>query len=182
MQPSSRKNVLSRRFEMKNFKLFNHFGARLFLTAVFLLSLVAGITSPASAASASAFGAVYTSTNASSGNQILVYDRSSDGSLAYQGSYATGGLGSGASLGSQSAVTLSHDNHWLFAVNAGSNEISSFAVTESGLQLVDVVNSGGTLPTSLTSYKGWLYLLNAGGSGNISGLAVGQDGSLLPLA
>src|SRR5689334_1670396 len=182
MQTSSRKKVLPRRFEMKNLKLFNHFGARLFLTAVFLLSLVAGITSPAAAASASAFGAVYTSTNSTSGNEILAYNRSSDGSLAFQGSYATDGLGSGASLGSQSAVTLSHNNHWLFAVNAGSNEISSFAVTESGLQLVNVVDSGGILPTSLTSYKDWLYVLNAGGSGNISGFAVGQDGSLSPLA
>jgi 6-phosphogluconolactonase (cycloisomerase 2 family) len=91
-------------------------------------------------------------------------------------------LGSGAGLGSQSALTLSHNNHWLFAVNAGSNEISSFAVTERGLELVDVVGSGGTLPVSLTSYKDLLYVLNAGGSGNISGFAVGQAGALSPLA
>jgi 6-phosphogluconolactonase len=180
MQASSRTNVLPRRFEMK-VQLSHHFGARLFLTAVFLLTLVAGITSSASAASQSAFGAVYTLTNRTSGNEVLVYDRSSDGSLAFQRSYPTGGSGSGAGLGSQSAVTLSHNNHWLFAVNAGSNEISSFAVTESGLQLIDVVDSGGALPVSLTSYKDWLYVLNAGGSGNISGFAVGQDGSLSPL-
>jgi hypothetical protein len=158
---------------MKHLKLSNHFGARLFLVAVFLLALVAGITSPAAAASQSAFGAVYTLTNATNGNAVLVYNRSSDGSLAFQGSYPTDGLGSGAGLGSQSALTLSHNNHWLFAVNAGSNEISSFAVTESGLELVDVVDSGGTLPVSLTSYKDLLYVLNAGG-GNISGFAVGQ--------
>jgi 6-phosphogluconolactonase len=167
---------------MKNLKLFNHFGARLFLTAVFLLALVAGITSPAVAASQSAFGAVYTMTNAGSGNEVLVYNRSSDGSLAFQGAYPTDGLGSGAGLGSQSALALSHNSHWLFAVNAGSNQISSFAVTESGLQLVDVVDSGGTLPVSLTSFKDWLYVLNAGGSGNINGFLVGQDGSLSPLA
>jgi 6-phosphogluconolactonase (cycloisomerase 2 family) len=167
---------------MRNLKLFSHFGGRLFLTAVFLLALVAGITSPATAASQSAFGAVYTMTNAASGNEVLVYDRASDGSLSYQGAYATDGLGSGAGLGSQSSVTLSHHNHWLFAVNAGSNQISSFAVTETGLQLVDVVNSGGILPTSLTTYKDWLYVLNAGGSGNISGFTVGQDGSLSPIA
>jgi 6-phosphogluconolactonase (cycloisomerase 2 family) len=167
---------------MKDLKLFTHFGARFFLTAVFLLALVAVITSPASAAAQSAFGAVYTLTNAGSGNEVLVYNRSSDGALAFQGSYATDGLGSGAGLGSQSAVTFSHNNHWLFAVNAGSNEISSFAVTESGLELVDVVDSGGTLPVSLTSYKDWLYVLNAGGSGNISGFSVGQDGSLSALA
>lgn len=167
---------------MKDLKLFSHLGARLFLTAVFLLSLLAGITSPASAASQSAFGAVYTMTNAASGNEVLVYNRSSDGSIAFQGSYPTDGLGSGAGLGSQSAVTLSHNNHWLFAVNAGSHQISTFAVTEGGLELVDVVDSGGTLPVSLTSYKDWLYVLNAGGSGNISGFAVGQDGSLSLLA
>jgi 6-phosphogluconolactonase (cycloisomerase 2 family) len=167
---------------MKDSKLFSRFGARLFLTAVFLLTLVAGITSPAAAASQSAVGAVYTSTNVISGNEILVYNRSSDGSLALVGSYATGGLGSGAGLGSQSAVALSHNNHWLFTVNAGSHQISSFAVTESGLQLIDVVDSGGTLPVSLTVYKDWLYVLNAGGSGNISGFSVEQDGSLSPLA
>ena len=167
---------------MRNLKLFSHFGGRLFLTAVFLLALVAGITSPATAASQSAFGAVYTMTNAASGNEVLVYDRASDGSLSYQGAYATDGLGSGAGLGSQSSVTLSHNNHWLFGVNAGSNQISSFAVTETGLQLVDVANSGGILPTSLTTYKDWLYVLNAGGSGNISGFTVGQDGSLSPIA
>lgn len=167
---------------MKDLKLFNHFGARIFLTAMFLLALVAGITSPAAAASQSAFGAVYTLTNAASGNEVLVYDRSSDGSLAFQGSYATDGLGSGAGLGSQSAVILSHNNHWLFAVNAGSNQISSFAVKESGLELVDTIDSRGIRPISLTTYQDWLYVLNAGGSGNISGFAVEQDGSLSPLA
>jgi 6-phosphogluconolactonase (cycloisomerase 2 family) len=167
---------------MKPIKQFNHFGARLFLTAVFLLALVAGPTSPALAASQSAFGALYTMTNAASGNEVLVYNRSSNGALAFQGSYPTGGLGSGAGLGSQSAVALSHNNHWLFAVNAGSNQISSFAVTESGLQLVDVAASGGTLPVSVTAYKDWLYVLNAGGSGNISGFVVGNDGSLSTLA
>ena len=167
---------------MKNLELSKRFGARLLLTAVFLLALVGGITSPAAAASLSAFGTVFTSTNAVSGNQVLVYDRSSDGSLSFQGAYATGGTGTGAGLGSQSSLTLSHNNHLLFVVDAGSNQISSFAVNESGLELVDVVSSGGTMPVSLTSYKDWLYVLNAGGSGNISGFAVGQDGSLSPLA
>ncbi|HLO15727.1 MAG TPA: beta-propeller fold lactonase family protein, partial [Anaerolineales bacterium] len=167
---------------MKGLKLFNHVGARLFFTAVFLLALVAGTTSPVAAASDSAFGAVYTSTNATSGNEVLVYDRSSDGSLTFQGSYSTGGLGNGVSLSSQSSVILSHNNQWLFVVDAGSNQISSFAVNERGLQLADVVNSGGTSPISLTIYKDLLYVLNAGGSGNISGFIVGQDGSLSPLA
>ena len=153
---------------MKSHKFFRQLGARFLLTAVFLLSLIAGFTSPATAAT-DGFGAVYTSTNATAGNQILVFNRGTNGSLTLQGSYATGGLGSGASLGSQSAVVLSQNNHWLFTVNAGSNQISSFSVSSKGLTLVDVVDSGGIRPISLTAYEDSLYVLNAGGSGNISG-------------
>lgn len=51
-----------------------------------------------------------------------------------------------------------------------------------GLELVDVVNSGGVQPISLTADKDLLYVLNAGGSGNISGFNIEQDGSLSPLA
>src|SRR5258706_14634753 len=83
---------------MKNFKLIHQFSARFLLTAVFLLSLVAGFTVPAAAAPANGFGAVYTSTNASSGNQVLVFNRAVDGRLAFQGAYATGGLWANAGL------------------------------------------------------------------------------------
>jgi len=167
---------------MKNLKPFNGLGARILLIAVFLLPLVAGFTSPAAAASDNAAGAIYTLTNAASGNEVLAYTRSADGSLAFQGSYATGGLGSGASLGSQSSVVLTKNNKWLYAVNAGSNQISVFAVHANGLELVEVVNSGGVRPISLTNYEDWLYVLNAGESGNISGFSIGQNGSLSPLA
>ena len=84
---------------MKNLKLSKRFGARLLLIGVFLLTLVAGITSPVAAEFESESGAVYTLTNAPAGNEVLVYNRSSHGSLALQGSYATNGLGSGASSG-----------------------------------------------------------------------------------
>ena len=167
---------------MKRLKVINNIGARVLLIAVFLLTLTAGFTSSAAAAGSDAVGAVYTISNDAAGNEVLVYNRSTDGSLAYQGSYAAGGLGSGGGLGSQTALVLSNNNHWLFAVDAGSNQISSFAVGADGLQLVDVVDSGGTLPVSLTTYKDWLYVLNAGDSGNISGFAIGGDGSLSPLA
>jgi 6-phosphogluconolactonase len=166
---------------MKRLRL-HHVGARLLLTALFLLSMVAGFTSPAAAASADGFGAVYTSTNATSGNEILVYNRAADGSLSYQASYATGGLGSDTGLGSQSAVILSQNNHWLFVVNAGSNQISTFAVGSQGLTLVGIVDSGGLYPVSLTTYKDWLYVLNAGGSGNIQGFRIADNGSLAPIA
>ena len=167
---------------MKDIKRFNGIGARILLIAAFLLPLVAGFTSPVAAAPDNATGAVYTLTNAPSGNEVLAYNRSADGSLSFQRSYSTGGLGNGAGLGSQSAVILTKNNQWLFAVNAGSNQISVFAVNTNGLELVDVVDSGGVRPISLTNYKDWLYVLNAGDSGNISGFSIGQDGSLSPLA
>ena len=166
---------------MKSLKLFHQISTRFLLTAVFLLSLLAGFTSPAAAAS-DGFGALYTSTNSSSGNEVLVFNRAVDGSLSLQGSYSTGGLGSGVSLGSQSSVILSQNNHWLFTVDAGSNQISTFAVGSKGLTLIGVADSGGVRPVSLTTYKDWLYVLNAGGSGNIDGFVIGLDGSLSLIA
>ncbi|MGZ9221016.1 MAG: beta-propeller fold lactonase family protein, partial [Anaerolineales bacterium] len=163
---------------MKSLKRFKHIGTRLILAAVFLLPLVAGFTSPAAAAPEDSSGAVYTITNAASGNEVLVYDRSANGSLSFQGSYSTGGLGSGAGLGSQEAVALSKNNRWLFAVNAGSNQVSVFAVKARQLKLINIVDSGGLQPVSLTTHDGLLYVLNAGGSGNISGFRIREKGSL----
>ena len=80
-------------------------------------------------------GAVYALTNAPTGNEVVVWDRADDGSLTPAGSYATGGLGSGAGLGSQGAIILSKDNRWLFAVNAGSNDISSFRGRRPGAEV-----------------------------------------------
>jgi 6-phosphogluconolactonase (cycloisomerase 2 family) len=131
----------------------------------------------------SAPGAVFTQTNATSGNSVLIYHRSSDGSLAAGGSVATGGTGSGAGLGSQGAVTLSDDGNWLLVVNAGSNEVSSFAVGGNGaLTLRGKASSGGVMPISVTVHEGLVYALNAGGTGNISGLRLAADGSLSPIA
>jgi 6-phosphogluconolactonase (cycloisomerase 2 family) len=76
---------------------------------------------------------------------------------------------------------LSQDSRWLFAVNAGSDEVSIFAVQPQGLVLVDKIASGGDMPISLTTYKNLLYVLNAGGSGNISGFMIGNDGRLAPI-
>ena len=129
------------------------------------------------AAAPGAIGAVYVLTNASSGNAVAVWDRAADGTLTAAGSYDTGGRGNGRGLGSQGAIILSQDNQWLFAVNAGSDSISSLKVDAEGLTLVSTVASGGTRPTSLTIYKNLLYVLNAG-SPNITGFTVANDGTL----
>ncbi len=127
-------------------------------------------------------GAVYTMSNASSGNAILRFSRAANGTLTAAGSFPTGGVGSGGGLGNQGALILSQDNRWLYAVNAGSNDISVFAVSHKGLVLTDKIASGGVRPVSLSVDGHLLYVLNAGGEGNISGFTVQRKGRLSPLA
>lgn len=109
-------------------------------------------------------GVIYTIDNASAGNHVLAWKRMGNGTLAGPAMHATGGTGTGAGLASQGSVLLSHDGHWLFVCNAGSDEISVFAVGPQGLELADKVSSGGQLPLSLTLRHHLLYVLNAGGT------------------
>src|SRR5213080_1292635 len=125
-------------------------------------------------------GAVYTLTNQVGGNAVAVFARGADGRLTAAGTVSTGGTGTGAGLGSQGAVALSDDGRWLFAVNAGSNDVSVFAVRPSGVSLAGRTASGGTRPISLTIHRNVLYVLNAGGDGNISGFTVSASGDLTP--
>ncbi len=125
-------------------------------------------------------GAVYTMSNGTGGNAVLVFDRQPGGSLVAAGSVATGGLGTGGGLGNQGALRLSQDHRWLFAVNAGSNDVTVFAVEQGGLRWVDRVSSGGTRPVSVTEHDGLVYVLDAG-SDSISGMVQHVDGTLAPL-
>jgi 6-phosphogluconolactonase len=135
------------------------------------------------AASEGSAGAVYTQTNGAGGNSILAFSRSSSGRLSPLGTYATGGLGTGSGLGSQGAVTLARDGELLLAVDAGSDDIASFAVRDDGsLTLVDRVASGGDQPISVTAHGGIAYVLNAGGSGNIVGFTLDVAGDLAAIA
>lgn len=133
--------------------------------------------------STNAPGAVFTQTNSAAGNEVLTFRRAADGSLAPAGATPTGGTGTGAGLGSQGSVTLSSDGDFLLVVNAGSNEVSSFAVGEAGaLTLRGKASSGGLKPISVTVHDDLVYVLNAGGTGNIAALRLAQDGSLSPIA
>ena len=134
-------------------------------------------------------GTVYTMTNSAAGNAVLAYARAADGSLSPRGTFPTGGLGTGVGLGSQGAVTLSADGRWLAAVDAGSNDVALFAVgPKGGLRLADRASSGGTSPISVTLHGRILYVLDAGGTGNIAGFArigrhlVALPGSIQPLS
>ena len=136
----------------------------------------------ASAAARSAPGAVAVASNATSGNAVIVFARRANGSLEAPTSYSTGGSGTGGGLGNQGAVTLSGDRQHLLVVNAGSNDVSAFSVAGTTLTLVNRVASGGMQPISVTEYRGVVYVLNAGGSGNISGFRLSSAGMLSPIA
>src|SRR6059036_2247225 len=126
--------------------------------------------------------AVYTLTNQVAGNAVAVFARAADGTLTPAGTFATGGAGTGAGLGSQGAVTLSSDGRLVFAVNAGSNDVSVFRVGPQGLSLLSRTPSGGLLPISVTGSRNFVYVLNAGGAGNITGFRIDNAGALTPVA
>lgn len=130
-------------------------------------------------------GAVYTLDNAADANHVLVYRRGADGGLTAGGAFATGGRGTGGGLGSQGALVLSANGRWLFACNAGSDEISVFLVTPEGPVLTDKVSSGGKRPISLALHRNHLFALNAGGHDGDRDTVAGflfHAGKLIPLA
>jgi 6-phosphogluconolactonase (cycloisomerase 2 family) len=126
-------------------------------------------------------GAVYAMTNASGGNSILILDRGANGALTSAGSFATGGGGTGSGLGSQGSLTLTNDQRWLLAVNAGSNDVTVFSVTPGGLEFRSKTPSGGTTPISVAIHDRLVYVLNAG-TPNISGFRLSSDGRLASIA
>src|SRR4029453_1724343 len=148
------------------------------VAAVVFLAWVA-LSAPAALASSGPGAAVYAPSNSPAGNEVLVYARSGDGTLEPAGSFATGGAGSGAGLGSQGAVIVSEDHRWLFAVNAGRDSVSSFRIRPGHkLELVGTVRSGGSMPTSVAYRRGLLYVLNAGVPNSLTGFAVAGDGTM----
>jgi 6-phosphogluconolactonase (cycloisomerase 2 family) len=129
-----------------------------------------------------AAGYVYTETNAASGNAVLAFARAQDGTLTAIGSYGTGGTGTGGGLATQGEVILAGGSAWLLAVNAGSNDISVFAVNGDGsLTLTDRASASGSRPISLAAHDGLVYALDAGGSGNVAAFELAA-GSLTHVA
>jgi 6-phosphogluconolactonase (cycloisomerase 2 family) len=150
------------------------------LLAVAMLAFSFSFLTSSASADNGRTGNVYTETNATSGNSILVFERSADGTLSAATSIPTGGLGTGANLGSQGALALEESRQWLFAVNGGSNDISVIHLNDG--TVASRVSSGGIMPISITVSDGWVYVLNAGGAGNISGFAWDHQGNLTPIS
>jgi len=145
-------------------------------------SLTAPSETPSLDRSSQSVGEVFTMSNAAAGNSVLVFARAADGSLRAAGTYATGGAGTGGGLGNQGGLALDESGTTLVVVNAGSNEISAFRVDEGGgLELTDKISSGGTMPISVTISRDIVYVLDAGGAGNIAGFRLDR-GKLSPIA
>jgi len=126
-------------------------------------------------------GAVYTMTNATGGNAVLVFRRSGDGTLRAAGSVPTGGLGSGAGLGSGHAVVVSRDGNEVVAVNPGSSSVSVFDARPDGLtQIGTAAPSGGARPTSVTIHRDLVYVMNAD-SNTIAGFRLERRRGLVPI-
>jgi 6-phosphogluconolactonase (cycloisomerase 2 family) len=153
---------------------------RALATAVFLA--VTGLPLAASATDdGTSRGHVYTMSNDTGGNALLVYARGAGGTLTLQQQVATQGAGTGAGLGSQGAVTLSQDGQYLFVVNAGSRSVSTFRLSSGGAWLASTVDSAGDTPVSVTESHGIVYVLDAGGDGSVAGFR-NDGGTLVPLA
>ena len=152
------------------------------------VALLAGLGLPSgllalsgSAASASDAGSatLYTLSNEASGNRVLAFTASPDGTLSPAGAFAAGGLGSGGGLGSQDSIVVSPDHSRLLAVNAGSDSIADFAIRRDGsLRLIDTAPSGGHKPISIALHEDHVFVLN-GNDNTVSGLSL--DDALTPI-
>src|SRR3954453_8343442 len=132
--------------------------------------------------------AVYVQTNDASENEVLAFRRSADGRLDLHGRFPTGGRGTGKPpFPSQSSAVLGAEGMRLLVVNAGSDELSLFAVEDGGLVLADRVASGGATPISVAVSGDLVYVLNNMTPNIVAfridgGRLVGLEGSARPLS
>jgi 6-phosphogluconolactonase (cycloisomerase 2 family) len=160
------------------------------LVAAAAAAVVAAWATPALASPAAASGgaapfgqsggshAVFVQTDNTSGNRVVAYNRAADGALTQAGSYATGGRGGvldGSVVdhtASQGSLTYDPRHSLLYAVNAGSNTVSVFAVHGDRLALRQVLGSGGTFPVSVATRGDLVYVLNALNGGRLQGYRI----------
>lgn len=113
--------------------------------------------------SMSADAIVYTASNEVDGNQVIAFDVLQPSSrLVEIGSFDTGGIGTGAPIGNQSALTTDASDRWLFVTNAGDGSVTSFRLQPEGLEFVNRLPSGGHSAISVTVFGTLVYVLNEG--------------------
>ena len=140
--------------------------------AVAATALFAG---PAQASPSDHSPPVFVQTDNLAGNTVVAYDRAGDGSLHQAGTYSTGGKGGALTgavvdfLASQGSLAYDHSAGLLYAVNAGSDTITVFAVQGDRLTRRQVIGSGGSFPVSIAVRSNVLYVLNARDGGSVQG-------------
>ncbi len=159
-------------------------------------------TTSSASTTASVTPALYVETNSLSGNAVLAYSRNTDGSLTTIGTYPTSGNGEGLPTapgalpfpigGATGSVRLSPNGSYLYAVDAGSNDVAAFTVAANGsLSLIGTYPTGGTAPSSISinATGTYLYVMNSGSvpnanntPGSITGFTVGGSGSLTAIS
>jgi 6-phosphogluconolactonase len=110
-------------------------------------------------------------------NQLVVFTRNADGTLASRGHIPTGGKGTNGlnffagntiapdALTSNNSVIVTPDKTRLFVANAGDNTVSAFALATDGtLTLLSVSPTNGVRPTSLAWQNGVLYVTHQQGT------------------
>jgi len=161
-------------------------------TSLLLFTVLFG-SSPASAVAeeddGAAPGHVYVLNNNLFGvNSITSFARKANGTLTQTGVTDIGGQGSLAAFadGTQGSLIRTRDGKRLFAVDAGSDQISVVDVDDGGLSVAGVFPSGGAGPVSLTYQDGLLYVLNAANASasaaNVTGFRVDEHGRLHSIA
>ncbi len=131
-------------------------------------------------------GAVFAQSDGLTGNTVTAYDRGRDGTLTAAATYPTGGNGGQLAgsmvdhLASQNSLVYEAGSRLLFAVNAGSDTVSEFAVQGDRLHLLQVISSGGSFPVSIAVHGDLVYVLNALDGGSVQGYRLVFD-RLVPL-
>src|SRR5579884_954356 len=169
-----------------------HIFKRLLASAGWLALALTGViaVAPRASAQSAVVGHVYVNDNTAKLNTIGAFARHADGTLTPLAGapFAAGGAGTGTILGSQGAIQLTSDRHFLLAVDAGSNQISVLRVAANGalsLAADSPVASGGIQPVSITMHGDLVYVANAGNGktgSNYTGFRLGTNGQLSPIA
>lgn len=134
-----------------------------------------GSTTAFTASQRSDSGAVFAQSDNTDANTVVAYHRSPDGSLTRRAVYPTGGRGGVLAgsvvdhLASQGSLAYDRRAGLLYAVNAGSDTLTVFAVDGDRLERLQIVPTGGDFPVSVAFHGDRVWVLNALGGGSVQG-------------
>jgi 6-phosphogluconolactonase (cycloisomerase 2 family) len=121
---------------------------------------------------------VYVQSNEADANRLFVFRRGAGGALSPLGALDTGGRGDGSPhLPSQGSVVVTASGRHVLVTNAGTGDVSLFAVDGDEPTLVATVPAGAA-PKSVAERDGLVYVLNTGAP-SLTGYTLGA--TLSPL-